>query len=158
MEYSEASILIGKIFEKLEELIPVYMSIPEDNAVSNGVVSVCIIDEFGQVYGRLFGDDKIRCRETFRIAWTKASQVWITGFETHEFEKLVFTDQIDHRKFGIRMPDMIGYKGGQPVTFRDGTKLAIGFSGFRGTTDLEIVSKAIEKIEHAEPNKYFREI
>jgi uncharacterized protein GlcG (DUF336 family) len=147
MANSDPSLLIGKIFEKLEELVPAYMAIPEDSAISNGVAAVCMIDENGQVYGRLFGEDKIRCRETFRIAWTKASQVWITGHETFEYEKMVFNDQIDYRKFGIRMPDMIGYKGGQPVTFRDGTKLAIGFSGFRGTSDLEIVSKAIEKID-----------
>lgn len=138
-----------KLLEKLDELVPVYMEIPEDKAISNGGAAVCIIDEEGRVYGKLYGHDKLRCRETYRIAWTKASQVWITGIETNEFERRVFNDLIDYRPFGIKMPEMIGYKGGQPVTFKDGTKLSVGFSGFRGTTDLEIVLKAIENIESA---------
>jgi glc operon protein GlcG len=125
------------------------MAIPEDYDISMGVVSVCIIDEKGQIYGKMFGNDKVRCRDSFKIAWTKASQVWITGYKTHEYEKLVFADKIDHHQFGINMPDMIGWEGGQPVTLQDGTKLSIGFSGFRGTTDLEIVLKAIEKADIA---------
>jgi glc operon protein GlcG len=43
------------------------------------------------------------------------------------------------------MPDMIGWEGGQPITLKDGTKLSIGYSGFRGTSDLEIVIKALKK-------------
>jgi glc operon protein GlcG len=57
---------------------------------------------------------------------------------------MVFTDQIDYHTFGISLPDLVGYKGGQPITLHDGTKLAVGFSGFRGTSDLEIVEKAVE--------------
>jgi glc operon protein GlcG len=41
---------------------------------------------------------------------------------------------------------LVGWLGGQPVTLRDGTKLSVGFSGFRGISDLEIVVKALEKI------------
>ncbi len=146
MEKSEIALRIKNLLANLEALFPVFLEIPEDLAMSNGVASVCIIDEEGQVYGKIFGDDKIRGRETFRIAWTKASQVWITGIATNDYERLVFNEQIDFRSFGIKMPDMVGYKGGQPVTFRDGTKIAIGFSGFRGTSDLEIVLKAVENI------------
>lgn len=139
--------LVEKLLANLEDLVAVFMEIPEDKAISNGGAAVCIIDEEGRIYGKMYGADQLRCRETYKIAWTKASQVWITGIETNEFEKLVFNEQIDYRRFGIKMPDMIGYKGGQPVTFSDGTKLSIGFSGFRGTTDLEIVQKAVEKID-----------
>jgi len=145
MEHKDLVNTIEKILKNLEELIPEYLSIPEDQAISRGVSSVCIIDENGQIYGRLFGTDKIRCRDSFKIAWTKASQVWITGYKTNEYEKLVFSDQINHHQFGINMPDMVGWEGGQPITLRNGTKLAIGFSGFRGKSDLEIVVKAIEK-------------
>jgi len=145
MEHKEIVLHIEKILKCIEDLIPFYMAIPEDNANSKGVVSVCIIDGNGQIYGKVFGTDKIRCRDSFKIAWTKASQVWITGFKTNEYERLVFTHKIDHHKFGINMPDMIGWEGGQPVTLHDGTKLSIVFSGFRGTSDLEIVLKAIEK-------------
>jgi len=145
MEHPEILTIVEKLLVSIGELVPVYMAIPEDMAISKGVVSVCIIDEAGRIYGKVFGSDKVRCRDSFKIAWTKASQVWITGYKTNEFERLVFTDRIDHNKFGINMPDLIGWEGGQPVTLIDGTKLAVGFSGFRGTSDLEIVLKAIEK-------------
>jgi len=143
MEHPEVILLIEKLLASIEELVPVYMAIPEDMEISKGVVSVCIIDETGQIYGKVFGKDKVRCRDSFKIAWTKASQVWITGYKTGDYEKLVFSDQLDHHKFGINMPDLIGWIGGQPITLPDGTKLSIGFSGFRGTTDVEIVIKAL---------------
>ena len=145
MEHQEVILLIEKLLASIEELVPVYMAIPEDLEISKGVVSVCIIDETGQIYGKVFGKDKVRCRDSFKIAWTKASQVWITGYKTGDYEKLVFSDQLDHHKFGINMPDLIGWIGGQPITLPDGTKLSIGFSGFRGTTDVEIVIKALAK-------------
>lgn len=138
-------ILIEELLAHIEALVPVYMAIPEDYAKSKGVASICIINENGQIYGKLFGTDKLQCRDSFKIAWTKASQVWITGIKTNEYEKLVFADQIDPQKFGIKLPDLVGWLGGQPVTLPDGTKLAIGFSGFRGGSDLEIVGKALEK-------------
>jgi uncharacterized protein GlcG (DUF336 family) len=146
MELKDRAEFIEKIIATLEELVPVYMKIPEDYEISKGVVSVCIIDESGQIYGKIFGTDKLRGRDSFKIAWTKASQVWITGIRTGDYEKLVFSDQIDHHKYGINMPDMVGWIGGQPVTLNGETILSIGFSGFRGTTDLEIVDKAIQKV------------
>ena len=144
MECKELVLLIDNIIDSVEDLVPTYMANPDDFSISKGIASVCIIDECGQIYGRLFGDDKIRLRDSYKIAWTKASQVWITGIKTLEFEKLVFTDQIDFYKFGINMPDMIGWEGGQPISLSDGTKLSIGFSGFRGTSDIEIVIKALK--------------
>ena len=135
---------IEKLIANIEELVPVYMAIPEDYAKSNGVASLCIIDEEGRIYGKVFGTDQLRGRDSFRIAYTKASQVWITGIKTNEYERLVFADLIDPQQFGIKLPDLVGWLGGQPVTFRDGTKLSVGFSGFRGTSDLEIVQKALE--------------
>ena len=137
---------LEKLILSIEELVPVYMAIPEDNAKANGVASLCIIDENGLISGKIFGTDKLRGRDSFRISYTKASQVWITGIKTNEYEKLVFAGQIDPQPFGIKLPDLVGWLGGQPVTLRDGTKLSVGFSGFRGTTDLEIVQKALEKV------------
>jgi len=137
---------IEKLITCIEELVPVYMAIPEDYAKANGVASLCIIDEDGRIYGKIFGNDKLRGRDSFRIAWTKASQVWITGYKTNEYEKMVFADRIDPQQFGIKLPDLVGWLGGQPVTLLDGTKLSVGFSGFRGTSDLEIVEKALEKV------------
>ena len=140
-----APTVIEKLISYIEELVPVYMAIPEDQAKSKGVASVCMIGEDEQVYGKIFGTDKLRGRESFKIAWTKASQVWVTGFKTNDYERMVFTGQIDYHTFGIPLPDLVGYEGGQPINLRDGTKLAVGFSGFRGGSDLEIVEKAVEK-------------
>jgi glc operon protein GlcG len=135
------------IVSGMGELIPQYNSNPDDLSISNGNVAVCIIDEDGVVSGKLFGNNNIRSRESFRVAWTKASQVWITGYKTGEYETLVYSRQIDENAYGISRPDLIGWEGGQPVTLKDGTRLSIGFSGFRGTSDLEIVVKAIQKAD-----------
>jgi len=146
MKQTTHQMIIQKLLISIEELVPVCMAIPEDFAKAKGVASVCIIDEEGQIYGKVFGTEKLRGRDSFKIAWTKASQVWITGFKTNEYEKMIFSDQIDYHTFGISLPDLIGYEGGQPVTLIDGTKLSVGFSGFRGSSDLEIVLKALEKV------------
>ncbi len=138
--------LIEELLAHIEAFVPVYMAIPEDFAKSKGVASVCIISEDGRIYGEIFGTDKLRGRDSFKIAWTKANQVWITGYKTNEYERMIFTDQMDYHTFGISLPDLIGYEGGQPIILPDGTKLSVGFSGFRGISDLEIVQKALEKV------------
>src|SRR3954462_9478103 len=135
--------LIAKIIAAVEKRVPEYLAIEEDRSRNDGNSALCIIDETGRVHGKLFGPDKIRQRHSFRIAWTKASQVWITGIKTGEYEKLVFTGEIDDKKFGILRPDFIGWEGGQPITIEGDIKLSVGFSGFRGSSDLEIVQKAL---------------
>ena len=134
---------ITTIIDKVSQLVPEYMNIEEDRIKANGNVAICIIDPHGMVYGKMFGEDKIALRERYRVAWMKASQVWITGIKTGEFEKLAFNNQIDEKKFGIKRPDYIGWEGGQPIELADGTLLAVGFSGFRSASDLEIVLKAL---------------
>ena len=146
MAENEISQLAEKIILTVQNLISEYMNNPEDKNISNGNVSICIISEDGQVFGKMYGPDKIRCRQSLKVAWTKASQVWITGIKTGEYERLVFTKQIDEHKFGILKPDFIGWDGGQPVVTANGTKFSIGFSGFRGVSDLEIVTKAISRL------------
>ncbi len=120
------------------------MANEEDRSIAEGNVAVCIIDEDGQVYGRMFGDDPIKRRAFFRIAWIKASQVWITREPTGKFEEMVFAGKLDDKAFGIERPDFIGWEGGQPISMGD-RALAVGFSGFRGVNDLEIVVKAIDE-------------
>lgn len=137
---------IALVLLAIEDLIPNYMEVQEDKVISNGNVAVCIIDEEGTVYGRMYGNDKARKRQSYKIAWTKASQVWLTGVKTGDYEKLVFNNIVDENANGIEAPDLIGWQGGQPLTLSDGTKLSVGFSGFRGVTDLEIVIKAFRKI------------
>jgi len=138
---------IALVLLAIEDLIPNYMEIEEDKVISNGNVAVCIIDEEGNVYGRMYGNDKARKRQSYKIAWTKASQVWLTGVKTGEYERLVFNNIVEENANGIDAPDLIGWQGGQPLTMSDGTKLSVGFSGFRGATDLEIVIKAFRKIK-----------
>ena len=118
---------------------------PLDKAISQGVSALCIIEQDGTIHGKMYGEDKNRMRHCFKIAWTKASQVWITGMKTGEYEKKVFNNEVDHGVYGILMPDFIGWEGGQPITLKDGTLLSIGFSGFRGTSDIEIVQRAVAK-------------
>src|SRR3954447_23877215 len=147
MENAELSETIEKIIEEAEKLIPGYMQNEEDRRIANGNVAVCIIEPNGRIFGKMFGTNKIRSRESFRVAWTKASQVHITGLKTGEFEKLAFNNELDENKFGIERPDYIGWEGGQPLTLADGTVLAVGFSGFRGVVDLEIVVRALAEVE-----------
>jgi uncharacterized protein GlcG (DUF336 family) len=139
---------IELLIQKIEELIPVYMNNNEDKNISNGNTAVCIIDETGALFGKLFvNNNKIRTRESYRVAWIKASQVWLTGIKTGEYEKKVYIGEINEGIAGISKPDLIGWEGGQPITLKSGLKLSVGFSGFRGISDLEIVVKATEKIE-----------
>jgi len=134
---------INKLMTTIESLVPEYLANPDDKNISGGNWAYCIIDEDNNVYGKIFGITKVQGRQSYKIAWIKASQVWITGYKTGEFEKLAYSGQIDEGKFGIMRPDYLGWEGGQPVTLKDGTRLSIGFSGFRGTSDLEIVERAI---------------
>ena len=137
---------IAGIIKAIESLMPEYLADPLDLQIAQGNVAVCIIDANGNVYGRIFSGDgnKLRQRESYRVAWTKASQVWITGMKTFAYEKLVFTGQIDAGKFGIIAPDFIGWEGGQPLSLDSDTRISVGFSGFRGTSDLAIVERALK--------------
>ena len=139
--------IISQLIAEIEKLIPVYMQNEEDKVLNNGNVAICIIDNEGMIYGKIFGTDRIKGRDVFRVAWTKASQTWITGISTGEFERLVFNGVIDESTYGIRKPDYIGWIGGQPITLPDGTTFYAGFSGFRGVTDLEIVINGLSMLE-----------
>ena len=147
MEPRQLAARVAQLLHAIESLLPEYLANPLDLQISQGGnVSVCIIDAQGNVYGKMFSSngDKLRQRETFRVAWTKASQVWITGIKTYEYEKLVFTGQIDAAKYGIKHPDFIGWEGGQPISLDSDTILSVGFSGMRGTSDVEIVQRALK--------------
>jgi len=136
---------ITKLIAAIESLIPKYMSDPADKNITNGNLSVCIIDENNNVYGKIFNSEKTRGRDSFKIAWTKASQVWMTGYKTGEFEKLVFNGKVNENKYGISKPDLIGWDGGQPIVLKSKSKISVGFSGLRGSSDLEIITKAIKQ-------------
>ena len=143
MEQQEIAKRVEKLILSIEQLIPKYMENPADQNIANGNVAVCIIDNNGVVYGRMFGTNKARLRQSYRVAWTKASQVWLTGVKTGEYERMVFNKEVGENANGIEAPDLIGWEGGQPIQLEDGTPLSVGFSGFRGVIDLEIVVKAL---------------
>ena len=147
MEAVQLTKTIEQLIHESGKFIDTYMQNEEDRRIANGNVSVCIIDDEGNIYGRMFGTNKVRARESFRVAWTKASQVHITGFKTGEFEKKAFNNEVDEAIFGIERPDYIGWEGGQPLYLKDGTRLSVGFSGFRGVIDLEIMVKALAIVE-----------
>ncbi|QBN20684.1 hypothetical protein E1750_16905 [Flavobacterium nackdongense] len=147
MENKEMLAIINHIFSSIEKLIPTYLEIDEDKNISNGNLAVCIIDENQNVYGKMFGTNQPSLRNSYKLAWTKASQVWLTGVKTGEYERMVFTKEVDENANGILAPDLIGWEGGQPLVMKNGKKLSAGFSGFRGTTDLEIMVKALALAE-----------
>jgi glc operon protein GlcG len=147
MNSDEMLSIVNKLFNEIEKLIPVYMGIPEDEVIAHGNVAVCIIDDRGLVHGRMYGANKPRLRQSYRVAWTKASQVWLTGVKTGEYERMVFNKEVGENANGIEAPDLIGWEGGQPLRLKDGTILSVGFSGFRGTTDIEIMVRALAVAE-----------
>jgi len=146
MENNSIQTVVASFFHALEDAVAKTMLTPEDARISNGNVAVCVIDSEGQVHGKFFGTDKVRQRQAFRVAWTKASQVWLTGVETGEYERRVFTGEVPENANGIDNPDLIGWVGGQPLTLRGGHQFSIGFSGFRGTTDKQIVLDTFKKL------------
>lgn len=138
--------LIAEFFTTLENLIPQFSANPQD-AFADGNVAVCVLDEAGNVYGKIWGTDKVKGRQFFKNAWIKASQVWITGMKTGEYEQKLYNGEFGEEKYGISMPDLIGWEGGQPMILADGTQLSVGFSGFRGMNDLKIVQQSFESIQ-----------
>src|SRR5262245_17835016 len=113
MDASNLASLITKIIAAVEKRLPDYLADEADRSSNEGHSAICILAPDGTVHGKIFGSDKVRGRHVFRIAWTKASQAWITGIKTGEFEKRVFTGEIDENEFGILRPDFIGWEGGQ---------------------------------------------
>lgn len=147
MHTVELEKFINALFEALEEEVLAYQNSPEDWRISQGNAAICIITDNGQVYGKLFGNHKLKQRQFFNVAWKKASQVWITGHKTGDYEKIVFGGGMDPEDSPIELPDLIGWVGGQPIHIDDTTQLAVGFSGFRGFNDIAIVQKAVQKVK-----------
>ncbi len=136
---------INKIFDSITSQVPAYKGSEADWSISGGHVAACIIDDEGNVYGKTWGADKLKGRKYFDIAYRKASQVWITGYQTGEYERLVFAGKLNHSEFGIELPDLMGWEGGQPIELDTETRIYCGFSGFEGVNDLGIVKKAVDE-------------
>jgi uncharacterized protein GlcG (DUF336 family) len=145
MTNQELQGVINQMFESISVQILTYKGSAADWNISDGNVSVCIIDDAGNIYGKIWGNDKLRGRRFYDVAYRKASQVWITGYKTGEFERLVFSDKLNYKDFGIELPDLMGWEGGQPIQLDTETRISCGFSGFRGVNDLSIVKKAADE-------------
>lgn len=136
-----------KIIDWIDKNISTYMNNPVDYSISDGNVALCIIEKEGKLHGRMYGEDIDKRSNSFYYAWKKARQVLITGMKTGEFERKVFNNEINEYEFPINRPDYIGWIGGQPVELDNGEILAVGFSGFTGETDIQIVEDAIKAIK-----------
>ncbi len=136
---------IQKITQAANDLLPKFLADPTDGGMSGGNVAICVIDSAGEVQGKIWGNDKQRGRSVMQTAWRKASQVWMTGYPTQEFEKMVFNNELDPDQFGIMHPDFIGWQGGWPALI-NGEKFAIAISGMRGETDSAMVREITETL------------
>ena len=56
---------INSIFQTLEKEISGFQNSPEDWGISDGNAAICIISETAKVYGKLFGTDKIKLRQSY---------------------------------------------------------------------------------------------
>lgn len=138
--------IVNGIFVEIEISLNQFKNSPDDWNISEGNVAICVITKDGKIFGKLYGNDKLRQRQFYSVAWKKASQVWITGHKTGDYEKIVYGGEMDPEDSLISLPDLIGWVGGQPITIDDSTELAIGFSGFRGFNDIKIVQDAVKKV------------
>lgn len=144
MTKTELQIVINKMFDTISLKIPNFKTSDIDWKISDGNVAICIIDHAGNIYGKIWGNDKVRGRGFYDIAYRKASQVWITNMKTGEYEVEVFSGRINYKEFGIELPDLMGWEGGQPLQLDSKTRIYCGFSGFEGINDLAIVKSAAE--------------
>ena len=145
MENNDLDSAINDIFVQIEKKIPEFETSYEDWSISEGNVAICIINPEGKVYGKMYGSDKIKQRGFYSVAWKKASQVWITGHNTGDYEKIVFGGEMDPEASPIELPDLIGWVGGQKISVKN-EELSVGFSGFRGFNDLKIVQDAVRSL------------
>jgi len=147
MTPAEITAIATQLIAEIEQRIPTCMQNPEDRDNSHGNVSLMIIAEGGQIFGRMFGTDNRTRRGTSRTAWHKSTQVWMTGQATGRFEQQVYGPaNVDPGKFGLQHPDLIGWEGGLPVVAKDGTKFAVAMSGFTGKTDCNIIRESVASV------------
>ena len=146
MERPDLAKWAERLFFAIERLLPRYRLVAVDASVNDGNVAVIVIGPAGDVHGRFFGTDRIRQRDTAGIAWRKASQVWLTGVATGEYERRVYSGEVEWWRLGVMKPDLIGWEGGLPVRLGDGSLIAVGLSGFRGETDVAILKEAFAAV------------
>lgn len=134
-----------RLIAEVTRLYPSYLSDPRDTQWNLGNAAVVAIEPGGEFHGRIFGDDKVKGQGCYQIATRKVLQVWRTGHYTGRFEEMVYAGKRSEGDFGLQRPDLIGWEGGVPFD-APGWLIATAFSGFRGTTDIEILERAAQAI------------
>jgi glc operon protein GlcG len=67
MDNQKLDRLVTKMFAEIERLIPLYMQNAEDKNIANGNVAACVIADDGTVLGRMFGKNKPRLRQSYKV-------------------------------------------------------------------------------------------
>lgn len=144
---TEFQALCNSIGNEVARLLPEFLQVQEDFNIARGNCALAIMNAAGESYGRLFGDNPPRQRESAMVVWKKANQVWLTGFATGTFERLAYAGQIDEEKYGLARPDYIGWLGGLEARTASGDRLVVAFSGVRGEQDQGILRRAAENLK-----------
>jgi glc operon protein GlcG len=139
--------LCNAITDEVGRLLPQILSVPEDLQIANGNCVLCIMNAAGDTVLRMYGDNPIRQRQVAQVASKKALQVWLTGYATGAYEKLVYNGDLDADKFGIPHPEFIGWLGGLEAKTASGERLVLGFSGVRGEQDQGVLRLAAESLK-----------
>jgi uncharacterized protein GlcG (DUF336 family) len=147
MNTIEFQTLSNAIADEVGRLLPKILSVPEDLQIANGNCVLCIMNTAGDTVLRMYGDNPIRQRQVAQVASKKALQVWLTGYATGTYEKLVYNSDLDADKFGIPHPEFIGWLGGLEAKTTGGERLVLGFSGVRGEQDQGILRLAAESLK-----------
>lgn len=146
MDREKIGEIVQRLFVALEKRIPGFLEEPDDMAISQGNAVMLVIDGNGDVHGKYVGPDPVKQVELGQVAWKKAVQVRLTRVSTGRYEELAYSRRLHWWKYGIPLPEFVGWDGGIPGVLSDGTPLAIAFSGFRGEKDVEILRRAMQDV------------
>lgn len=134
--------IVERFAKAIEERIPSFLEVAEDFDIARGNLVFTAIHESGEVFGRFWGDDPVRQRQSAMVAWTKVNQVRLSRTATGLYEQQVYTGVKNWWEYGIPLPELIGWEGGLPAVLDDGTFVAIALSGLRGDKDVDLLSRA----------------
>lgn len=148
MTTTEFQALSNTIADEVGRLLPQILLVPEDLQIANGNCVLCIMNAAGDTVLRMYGgSDPVRQRQVAQVATKKALQVWLTGYATGAYEKLVYNGDLDPELFGIPHPEFIGWLGGLEAKIANGERLILAFSGVRGEQDQGILRLAAENLK-----------
>jgi len=148
MNRSEFQALANNIADEVGRLLPQILSVQEELQIANGNCVLCVMNSAGDTVLRMYGgSDPVRQRQVAQVASKKALQVWLTGYATGAYEKLVYNGELDADKFGIPHPEFIGWLGGLEAKAASGERLILAFSGVRGEQDQGVLRMAAANLK-----------